>query len=262
MLARIVQEMDSDPGLGVPSLRSISYGGARMAAPVLERALELFPEVSFVNAYGLTETSSTIALLGPDDHRQALASDDPGVRRRLESVGRPLPGVEVSVLDDAGAEVPAGTTGAICVRGPQVGGTYLDTDSILDGGGWLTTGDVGHLDPDGFLFVEGRADDVIIKGGENLSPAEIEDTLLRHPAVLAAAVVAVPDPEWGESVGAAVVATGPAADLHDELVAWVRRHLGSLKTPSRLEFFEDLPTTATGKILRREVRHRLTPRDP
>jgi acyl-CoA synthetase (AMP-forming)/AMP-acid ligase II len=257
MLARIVQEMASDPDLGVPTLRSISYGGARMAAPVLEWALELFPEVSFVNAYGLTETSSTIALLGPEDHRLALASDEPRVRRRLESVGRPLPGVEVSVLDESGSEAPTGTTGTIRVRGPQVGGTYLDTASSLDEGGWLTTGDVGHLDPDGFLFVEGRADDVIIKGGENLSPAEIEDTLLRHPAVLAAAVVAVPDPEWGESVGAAVVVAGPGEDLREDLLAWVRGALGSLKTPTRLEFVDELPTTATGKILRREVRRSL-----
>ncbi len=262
MLSRIVQEMEADPGLRVPTLRSLSYGGARMAAPVLERALELFPEVQFVNAYGLTETSSTIAVLGPDDHRQALASSDPGVRRRLASVGRPLPGVEVAVLGESGAPVPAGSRGEIRVRGPQVSGVYLDSDPGVDGDGWLVTGDVGHLDEEGFLYVEGRADDVIIKGGENLSPSEIEDTLVRHPAVLAAAVVAVPDPEWGESVAAAVVLAPPAdgtptlpapADLAD----WVRTRLGSLKTPDRIVVYDELPVTATGKVLRRVVRDEL-----
>ena len=108
MLARIVQALDSDPGLSVPTLRSLSYGGARMAAPILERALELFSGVEFVNAYGLTETSSTIAVLGPDDHRLALSSEDPGVRRRLESVGRPLPGVEVAIVEESGSPVPVG----------------------------------------------------------------------------------------------------------------------------------------------------------
>ena len=166
MLARIVQCMESDPALRVPTLRSISYGGARMAAPILERALELFPDVGFVNAYGLTETSSTVAVLGPDDHRLALSSDDPEVRRRLESVGQPLPGVEVLVVGEGtGAEVAVGTRGLIRVRGPQVSGEYLDTAPGVDSGGWLATGDVGFVDEHGYLFVEGRADDVIIKGG-------------------------------------------------------------------------------------------------
>ena len=265
MLARIVQCMESDPRLRVPTLRAISYGGARMAAPILERALELFPDVGFVNAYGLTETSSTIAVLGPDDHRLALSSDDPEVRRRLESVGQPLPGVEVLVVhEETGAEVPVGERGLIRVRGPQVSGEYLDTESGTDSGGWLVTGDIGSIDQHGYLFVEGRADDVIIKGGENLSPAEIEDTLLRHDRVQAAVVVGVPHPEWGESVAAAVVLL-PDADGTDhavvveELTTWVRSSLGSLKTPSVIEVRQELPTTATGKVLRRVVRDELAP---
>ena len=260
MLARIVRTMQADPSLRVPTLRSISYGGARMAAPILEAALELFPDVNFVNAYGLTETSSTIAVLGPDDHREALASDDPGLRRRLESVGRPLPGVEVGVVDEDDEDVPTGERGFIRVRGPQVSGTYLDSESGVDDAGWLVTGDVGSLDADGYLYVEGRADDVIIKGGENLSPSEIEDTLLRHHAVAAAVVVGVPDPEWGESVAAWVVvddARGADATAED-LAAWVRDHLGSLKTPSHVELVDELPQTATGKVLRRVVRDRFT----
>ena len=262
MLARIVRSMEADPALRVPSLRSLSYGGARMAQPVLEAALELFPGVDFVNAYGLTETSSTIAVLGPDEHREALASSDPGVRRRLRSAGRPLPGIEVAVVGPDGRPVEEGAVGEIRVRGPQVGGRYLDSESGLDGDGWLITGDVGFVDGDGYLFVDSRADDVIIKGGENLSPSEIEDALLRHGRVVAAAVVGIPDPEWGETVAAAVVveAGGSAGEpgvTVDELTAWVRDHLGSFKAPVRVELVEELPTTATGKVLRRTVRDRL-----
>ncbi|HEX7443850.1 MAG TPA: AMP-binding protein, partial [Acidimicrobiales bacterium] len=184
MLARIVRTMAADPDLRVPTLRSLSYGGARIALPVLEQALDLFPSVDFVNAYGLTETSSTIAVLGPEEHREAVSSTDPAARGRLHSAGRPLPGVEVAIVGDDGTPVGVGTTGQIRVRGPQVGGRYLDSASGLDGDGWLITGDVGSLDSDGYLFVDSRADDVIIKGGENLSPSEIEDVLLRHQRVV------------------------------------------------------------------------------
>lgn len=263
MLARIVRSMAADPDLRVPTLRSLSYGGARIALPVLEQALDLFPAVDFVNAYGLTETSSTIAVLGPEEHREAMSSSDPAARRRLHSAGRPLPGVEVAVIGDDGTPVGVGTTGQIRVRGPQVGGRYLDSASGLDGDGWLITGDVGSLDSDGYLFVDSRADDVIIKGGENLSPSEIEDVLLRHRWVVAAAVVGIPDPEWGETVAAAVVveAGSGAADTGataEELTAWVREHLGSFKAPVRIELLAELPTTATGKVLRRSVRDRLS----
>lgn len=264
MLARIVQVMDADASLRVPSLRALSYGGARMGAPILERALELFDDVGFVNAYGLTETSSTISVLGPDDHRAAFTSDDPLVRRRLESAGRPVPGIEVEIIDEDGAPVAQGTSGLIRLRGAQVSGHYLDTPSSVSESGWLLTGDVGFLDDEGYLFVEGRADDVIIKGGENLSPSEIEDALLRHPLVVAVTVVGIPDPEWGESVGAAVVLDDAAAasierDVRDELIDWVRGRLGSLKTPSRIDVLDELPTTATGKVLRREIRDRFSP---
>ena len=263
MLARIVRAMQADPELRVPTLRALSYGGARMSLPVLEQALELFPEVDFVNAYGLTETSSTIAVLGPDEHRAAFTSTEPAVQRRLRSAGRPLPGVEISIVDADGTAVAPGTTGEIRVRGPQVGGKYLDSASGLDAGGWLVTGDVGFVDEDGYLFVESRADDVIIKGGENLSPSEIEDVLLRHPQVVSVAVVGIPHAEWGETVAAAVVVerddagTDPG-DTADELGGWVREHLGSFKVPGRIDVFEELPTTATGKILRRAVRDQLT----
>jgi len=194
MLARIVARLEEDPDLDVSSLRHLAYGGSRMPTPILERALTRFPNAEFVNAYGLTETSSTVCILGPDDHRAAQHSDDATVRARLGSVGRPVPGVEVRIVD-----------GEIQVSGAQVSGDYVGQGSQRDPDGWLHTGDRGHIDADGYVFVEGRGDDTIIRGGENLAPAEIEDVLLRHPAVAGAAVVGLPDEEWGEQVAAMVV---------------------------------------------------------
>jgi acyl-CoA synthetase (AMP-forming)/AMP-acid ligase II len=249
MLTRIVAAMEADPERRVPSLRHLAYGGARMPAPVLERALSLFPDAGFVNAYGLTETSSTVSVLGPDEHRVAHESDDPAVRARLASVGRPVPGVELRVVD-----------GEIQVRGAQVAGDYLEHTAACDAEGWLRTGDRGFVDADGFVFVEGRGDDTIIRGGENVAPAEVEDALLRHPAVAGAAVVGVPDEEWGERVGAMVVAR-PGAELDvDDLRDFVRSHVGSLRTPEVLVVTEELPHTATGKVLRRAVRADLATR--
>lgn len=246
MLARIVAAMADDAEARVPTLRHLAYGGSRMPAPVLEEALARFPDTEFVNAYGLTETSSTVCLLGPDDHRRAHASDDPAERARLASVGRPVPGVEVRVVD-----------GEIWVRGDQVAGEYLDTESQRDRDGWLHTGDRGSVDADGYVFVEGRGDDLIIRGGENISPAEVEDTLLRHPAVAGAAVVGVPDREWGEQIGAMVVPRTGATLNMDELRAFVRDRVGSLKTPELVIVRDELPHTATGKVLRRAVRAEL-----
>ena len=153
----------------LPALRHLSYGGGRMPMALVERALEQLPHVGLVNAYGLTETSSTIAVLGPEDHRQAIASNDPDVRHRLGSVGRPLPTLSVEIRDPLGVPVEAGTHGEIWVRGDQVSGEYLGRSSAVSADGWLATNDGGWLDEEGFLFVEGRLDDVIVRGGEPLA---------------------------------------------------------------------------------------------
>jgi acyl-CoA synthetase (AMP-forming)/AMP-acid ligase II len=255
MLARIVGVLAERGGVALPSLRTLSYGGARMPVPVLERALELFPNAGFVNAYGLTETSATVTVLGPEEHRAALVTEDPAVRARLGSAGRPVPGVEVEVVGEDGAPVPAGAEGRIRIRGDQVSGRYVGQGSAVGEQGWLVTGDLGRIDEDGYLFVHGRSDDVIIVGGENISPGEVEDCLLRHPAVTAAAVVGVPDEEWGEQVGAMVTTVGGVGA--DELAAWAREHLGGLKAPKTVTLAEELPMTPTGKVLRRVVRARL-----
>jgi acyl-CoA synthetase (AMP-forming)/AMP-acid ligase II len=245
MLARILAQVQGDDA-GTPTLRSLAYGGARMPRPVLERALRIFPGTGFVNAYGLTETASSIAVLSPEDHRAALTSSDPAVRERLGSVGRALPGIEFQIRADDGEPATAGESGLVFVRGEQISGEYRGQSS-LDPGGWFATRDRGRLDADGYLFIEGRADDTIIRGGENIAPAEVEDVLLAHPQIAEAAVVGVPDPEWGQRLVAVVVGSGDTAEIRQ----WVKDRLRSSKTPDEIVFRDELPRTDNGKLLRR-----------
>ena len=227
-----------------------------MPVPVIERAMRQLSHVDFVNAYGLTETSSTIALLDPEDHRVAWASEDTDVRRRLGSVGRPVPGVELEIRDAEGHAVPAGKPGEIWVRGEQVSGEYLGQAPRSEDG-WFRTHDAGMRDEDGYLFLEGRLDDVIVRGGENMSPGEIEEALISHRSVADAAVIGLPDADWGEKVVAAVVPAEGATVSPEELQDWVRGQLRSSKTPDRIEFRSELPYTETGKLLRRVLRSEL-----
>jgi len=250
MLARI---LDAGVDRSVPSLRSLAYGGAKMPARVIERALAEWPAVDFVNAYGLTETSSTVTVLGPEEHRAALAAADPAVRARLGSAGRALPGIELEVRDELGEVVPAGTPGLIWVRGEQVAGQYAGSGPAVDGRGFFCTRDQGRLDEAGYLFVEGRVDDTIIRGAENIAPAEIEDVLLHHPEVTDAVVVGVPDEEWGQRIEAAVVVARGSRLTPEELAAFARASLRGSRTPDRIAFWTELPRTITGKLLRREV---------
>jgi len=255
MLNRILDVVEAD-GRGLGGMRSLAYGGGPMPRSVVERAMALLGGVDLVNAYGITETSSTIAVLGPDDHRAAFASADPEVRERLGSVGRVLPGIELSIRDPLGRPVPDGTTGEIWVRGAQVSGEYLGGTGSLDGG-WFKTRDGGRVEEDGFLFVQGRLDDVIVRGGENLSPGEIEAVLLEHPAVEAAAVVGIPDIEWGERVVASVVLRPGAAADEEGLRNHVRGVLRTARTPERIKITTELPFSETGKLLRRVLRDEL-----
>ncbi len=255
MLTRIV-DLLAHEGVALPSIRHLSYGGGRMPVPVIEQAMSLMPNVSFVNAYGLTETSSTIALLGPDDHREAFRSNDDAVRRRLGSVGRPIGGIEIEIRDPDGKRVGPEVSGEVWVRGAQVAGEYSGTGPNVTDDGWFPTNDGGYLDTDGYLFLEGRLDDVIVRGGENMSPGEIEDVLLLHDAITDAAVIGAPDVEWGEKVVAFVVPAGPA--LHAEDVRdWVKGRLRSSRTPHDVHFVDELPYSETGKLLRRELRRQL-----
>ena len=228
-----------------------------MPLPVIERAMRLFPDTGFTQAYGLTETSSTVSLLAPEDHREAIGSSDEKVRRRLTSIGRPLPGVEIEIRDEEGKSLSAGERGEIWVRGEQVSGEYLGRGSMLNAEGWYATHDGGFLDEDGYLFIDGRIDDVIVRGGENMSPGEIEDVLLEHKAVSDAAVVGVPDEQWGEAVAAVVVVREGEQATIEQLQAWVKDHLRSSRVPQRIEFAQELPYNEVGKMLRRVVRESL-----
>jgi acyl-CoA synthetase (AMP-forming)/AMP-acid ligase II len=253
MLARIVDRLDADPA-ELPTLRSIAYGGAPMPPRVLERALALLPGVDFVNSYGLTETSSTIAVLGPEDHRTAIGSTEESVRRRLGSVGRPVPGVEVRVVDPTGAELGAGQPGELWVRGPQVSGEYLGQGPALGPDGWFPTRDRAELDEHGFLYVRGRLDDTIIRGGENIAPAEIESVLAGHPLVRDVGVLGVPDDEWGQRTVAVVVLDAAADGVSAaELRDWVRARVRGSRTPDEIVFRAALPYNALGKLVRREL---------
>ncbi|MDH3687636.1 MAG: fatty acid--CoA ligase family protein, partial [Myxococcales bacterium] len=148
--------------------------------------------------------------------------------------------------------------GEICVRGEQVSGEYLEQGSRLDAEGWFPTRDAGFLDDEGYLFLDGRIDDVIVRGGENMSPGEIEDVLLAHPAVRDVAVVGIPDEQWGEAVAASVVLRAGSTALGPELQQWVKERLRSSRTPEKIEFADELPYNETGKLLRRVVRERLS----
>ena len=252
MLDRIVAVLQDEPA-ELPTLRNLAYGGSKVAAPLVRKAIDLFPGVGLVNAYGLTETSSTIAVLTPEDHQMAHTATDDAIAARLGSVGRPIPGVEVQIRDETGQVVGPGESGELYVRGEQISGKYTGIGSVLDADGWFATRDLASRDRDGYLFIKGRADDTIIRGGENIAPAEIEDVLVEHPDVHDVAVVGVEDPHWGQAIVVVVVAvTGTRPDA-DELRQYVRQRLRGSRTPDRIVFVDELPTNATGKVLRRQL---------
>lgn len=251
MLDRIVSELQTDP-TPLPTLRNLAYGGSKVSLPLLRRALELLPGVGFVNAYGLTETSSTIAVLTPQDHHEAVAATDRAVAARLGSVGRPVPGVEMQIRAADGVVLDAGHPGELFVRGAQVSGRYAGVGSALDADGWFATRDRAWLDADGYLFLGGRTDDTIIRGGENIAPAEIEHVLVEHPMVREVVVVGADDSQWGQIIVAVVV---PRSDVEvpdaEELRMFVRDNIRGSRTPDKVVFREELPTNATGKVLRK-----------
>jgi acyl-CoA synthetase (AMP-forming)/AMP-acid ligase II len=259
MLARIVEELDGEV-LTTSTLRTLSYGGAKVSERIIRMALQAFPTTGFVNAYGLTETASTIAVLGPDDHRNALTSDDPMILRRLSSVGQVLPMIEIEIRDDHENALEPGESGLIYLRGEQVSGEYAGAN-LLDGDGWFCTRDQGFMDSDGYLFIEGRVDDTIIRGGENIAPAEIEEVLLAQLGVAEACVVGLPDDEWGQRIVAVIVPQGAHTIEPNILQDAVRKVLRGSKTPEEIIVRDSLPHTETGKMLRRVVQSELLARE-
>jgi acyl-CoA synthetase (AMP-forming)/AMP-acid ligase II len=246
-----IESLDTKPKLD--ALKSVAYGGGKMPINVIKLALIAFPHVNFTNAYGLTETSSTIAVLGPEDHRLANDSDVPEIHRRLGSVGKSLPSVEIEIRDDEGNVLGHNHSGEIYVRGPQVSGEYIERDA-KDGDGWFPTRDAGFLDEDGYLFLSGRADDVIVRGGENISPGEVEEVLMAHENVTDAMVLGIPSDEWGEAV-VAVVVLKPGTDAHvGDLQKMVRDKLRSSRVPEQILIESALPYNDMGKLIRRQIK--------
>ncbi len=244
------------------SLTNLSYGGAPMPLPVIRRALEAFPSTcGFVNAFGQTETTSTLTVLGPDDHRlTGDAQQDERVLRRLSSIGRPLPDVEVKVADEAGNALGVNETGEILVRTPRVMKGYagnVEGGAQRDADGFLHTRDLGFIDDEGYVFLVGRADDMIIRGGENIAPAEVEGVLQTHPAVDEVAVLGLANEEWGQIVAAAVVLRKGESVSPDELGEHCRARLATFKKPEVVQIIEELPRNPLGKILRNELRKQL-----
>jgi long-chain acyl-CoA synthetase len=237
------------------ALRSIAYGASPITTPVLKAALRTF-RCSLFGIYGLTETTGAAVQLDAADH------DPDGPREHLlRSVGRPYPWVELRIVDPVtGAACGTREVGEVWLRAPNVMAGYFnrpaETAAALTAEGWLRTGDGAYLDEEGYLFLTDRVKDMIVSGGENVYPVEVEEALAQHPAVDQVAVIGVPDERWGEAVKALVVLRRGAEASADELTAFARSRLAGYKLPRSIEFVSDLPRTPSGKVLKRELRER------
>ncbi|MEV5835498.1 AMP-binding protein [Nocardia sp. NPDC052112] len=235
------------------SLEYLMYGSAPMSTEKLRRAIEVFGPVLH-QGYGQTEAPSGIAFLRPEDHfRDGQIADD----TRLSAAGRPGPMVRVEVMDNDGKILPVGQPGEICVRGDLVMKGYYNApektaETIIDG--WLHTGDVGYLDTEGFLHITDRKKDMIISGGFNVYPSEVEQVFWSHPAVQDCAVIGTPHQDWGEAVTAVVELNEGAEVSEEELIAYCRPTLGGIRTPKKVVFVAELPRSANGKVLKKDVR--------
>jgi acyl-CoA synthetase (AMP-forming)/AMP-acid ligase II len=241
------------------SLKVITYGAAPMPLEVITKALEVFPGVGFINAFGQTETASTVTSLSPEDH---IITGEPAERakklKRLSSIGKPLPDVEMKVVDENGKTLPPGEVGEIFARGPRVmTGYWRDkekTEKTIDKGGWVHTGDMGYRDEDGYYFLSGRATDMIIRAGENISPEEVEIVIRTNSKIDDVAVIGVPDPEWGEVPLAVVVLKAREKATPEEIMEFCRVNLASFKRPRSVVFVDELPRNPMGKVLKRVLR--------
>jgi long-chain acyl-CoA synthetase len=233
------------------ALRSIAYGAAPITTPVLKASLQTF-RCALFGLYGRTESTGSVIVLEPEDHdREHL----------LRSAGRPYPWIELQVVDpESGAPRPPQAVGEVWMRGPNVTPGYFnrpaETAAALTTDGWLRTGDGGYVDDEGYLFLTDRIKDMIVTGGENVYPVEVEEALAQHADVADVAVIGVPDAHWGEMVKALIVLRPGARPAPEELIAFARERLAGYKLPRSVDFVGELPRTPSGKVLKRELRER------
>jgi acyl-CoA synthetase (AMP-forming)/AMP-acid ligase II len=261
MLKRIVD----DPDFGkydLSNLRVITYGAAACPQEVLRKTIELFPGRALINAFGGTETASTIAMLRAEDQiitgKETEEEREKKLKRLSTSIGIPLDDVEIQIRDEEGRVLPRGETGELVVRGGRVmKGYWKDeekTRKAFTSDGWYRTGDKGYIDEEGYIYLSGRADDLIVRGGENISPEEVENVLYTHPKIEEAAVIGVPHPDWGAEPRAVVVLKKGETATPEEIIEYCRERLAGFKRPRSVVFVNELPKTSTGKVLRRTLR--------
>jgi acyl-CoA synthetase (AMP-forming)/AMP-acid ligase II len=234
------------------SLRMIGYGASPIAEATLRQAIEVFG-CMFVQGYGMTETTAVLSLLPWEAHQRALA----GEGHLLLAAGRPVLGTEIRIVDEHDAELPLGEIGEIIGRGPQLMRGYLnkpEASAEALRGGWMHTGDAGSMDEEGFVYIQDRVKDMVVSGGENVYPREVEEVVFKHPAIADVAVIGVPDEKWGEAIKAIVVLREGAELEAEELIEHCRGQLAGYKIPRSVDFIDELPRNPSGKVLKRELR--------
>ena len=257
-MLKMLMEHQEFEKFDLSTLEVITYGAAPMPLEVIKKAISKFPGTFFINAFGQTETAATITMLPPEDH--ILEGSEEEIEKklnRLTSIGKPLSDVEVRIVNENGGEVDVGETGEIVAQGPRLMKGYWNqqeatTEALR--GGWLYTGDLGYFDEDGYIFLSGRAKDFIKRAGEMVSPEEVEQVLHSHPSIDEAAIIGVPDVDWGERVRAIVVAKIGATIDKEEVMAYCKDRMASFKKPESVVVVEELPRNPLGKVLKRVLR--------
>ena len=260
MLKQLLDHPDIDK-YDLSSIRVITYGAAPITLEIIRKAVARFPGVSFINAFGQTESASTITQLRSEDTMLSAADlNDEAKLKRLTSIGKPLSDVEIKVVDEEGNTLEINQPGELLARGPRIMSGYWDEEdqasSPIDAEGWLHTGDIGYYDEDGYLYLSGRAKDMIIRAGENISPEELEAVLRGYPKIEDVAIIGVAHPEWGEEPMAIVVCKPGETCATEEIMNFCRQKLASYKRPRRVEFVDELPRNPMGKVLKRVLREK------
>ncbi len=233
------------------NLRYLMYGAAPMPLELLKQAVRTMPDTGFLQVYGMTETCGTVTMLPPEDH--SLEGNE-----RMRSAGKAVPGVTIEVRGGDNVELPLGEIGEICIKSPSNTPGYWKlpeaTAKTIDANGWLHTGDAGIMDADGYVYIQDRIKDMIISGGENVYPAEVESAIYGHPAIAEVAVIGIPSDQWGEEVKACCVPKEGAQIDEGEVIAYTRERIAAFKAPKSIDIIPEMPRNASGKILRRQLR--------